>query len=193
MKTLDQIAIENQTDKASQFTRTYAQPHDYCRHLERYFEPIRFKPIKLVEIGIGGGESARTWLEYFPHALVHGVDIVHGTNPYNTPGSKDIPRYVFNRGDQTSEVFWKCFAADYGNKFDIVIDDGSHIADDIITTFGFLWPNVVPGGIYEIEDLKVAPDARAWLMSFVPQILSGDGDIDEIHFSKELAVLVKKL
>jgi hypothetical protein len=192
MKTLDQIAIEHQTDKASQFTRTYAKPHDYCRHLERFFDPVRYKAIKILEIGIGGGESARTWLEYFPKALVHGVDIVHDTNPYNTPFSTEVPRYVFNCGDQTSEVFWKCFVADYGNEWDIIIDDGSHISSDIITTFGFLWPSVKPGGIYEIEDLNVAADAKAWLLAFVGNIHAGAGDVDAIHFSKELAIMRKR-
>jgi len=190
--TLDEIAIKHQTDKASQFTRTYALPHDYCRHLERFFEPMRYKAIKLLEIGIGGGESARTWLEYFPKALVHGVDLVHDTNPFNTPRSKDIPRYVFNQGDQTSEVFWKCFVADYGSQWDIIIDDGSHISGDIIKTFGYLWPHVIPGGIYEIEDLNVAPEARAWLLEFVVGINAGTSDVDSIYFSKELAVIRKK-
>jgi hypothetical protein len=91
MKTLDEIGIFHQTDKASQFTRTYAKPHDYLRHVEPFFAPMRPHRISLVEIGAAGGESIKTWLDYFDDALVFGVDIVQGTNPYNTVGSKVHP------------------------------------------------------------------------------------------------------
>jgi len=194
MKTLDQIGIEHQTDKASQFSRTWAKPHDYLRRLERFFEPLRDKPIKLLEIGIGSGESAATWLEYFAHpeTRVFGVDIVSNSNTWNTPGSMLHPRYTFTQGDQSSKGFWAKFIATHGGDWDVIIDDGSHIGEHIITSFNCLWPHVKSQGIYEIEDLAVAPEAKGWLCSFGHVALSATEDIDSIHFSKELAVLIKK-
>jgi hypothetical protein len=191
MRTLDEIAIQFKTDKASAFNRTYAQPHDYCRHLERFFKPLRDKGIRLLEIGVGGGESIQTWLEYFPFAKIYGVDINHSTNPWNTPGSP-IPRYTFIHGDQSNKVFWQSFIKVNGGDWDIVIDDGSHVGEHIITTFYSLFPHVSHGGIYEIEDLGVALGAAAWLRSQSEHVHVGASDIDSIHFSKELAILVKK-
>lgn len=187
---LDQIAIKHQTDKASQFTRTYAKPHDYCRHMERFFSPLRGKAIRLLEIGIGGGESVRTWMEYFPEARIYGVDLTHDTNEFNTPGASE--RYTFRSGDQASETFWQGFISDCGGSFDIIIDDGSHISSDIIASFTFLWPHVNPGGLYQIEDLNVAPEAKSWLLAFVGNINAGAGDVDAIYFSKELAIVRKR-
>lgn len=190
MYTLDEIGIRHGTDKASQFTRTYAQPHNYLIHLERFFEPLRDKPIKLLEIGVGGGESIQTWLEYFPNAHIYGIDIVSGTNPYNTPGAKAHERYAFACGDQSKSEFWKKFIEVYGGEWDVVIDDGSHDSRDIQTTFYALWKNLKSGGIYEIEDLDAAPASATWLRSFCPTL--GCGDFDSIYFARELAVIRKR-
>src|SRR5579863_4575669 len=73
--TLDQLMIKHQSDKASQFTRTWAKPHDYCRHLELFLEPIREMPVKILEIGCGGGESIRAWLEFFTHPETQVVSV----------------------------------------------------------------------------------------------------------------------
>lgn len=192
MKTLDEIMVECQSDKASVFTRTYAKPHNYCVHLERFFEPLRDKPIKLLEIGTGGGESMRAWLSYFTNAHVYGVDIVSNTNEWNAPGAKTHPRYTFACGDQSDLKFWNKFIEVYGGDWDIICDDGSHVSSDMITTFGCLWPHVTAGGIYEAEDLNSAPEAAQWFSGVASAATLGHADIDSIYFSKELAILRKK-
>lgn len=191
MDSLDAIAIRHQTDKASQFSRTYAKPHDYCRHLDLFFSPVRLHPIKLLEIGVGGGESIQTWLEYFPRAQIFGVDLVHDTNPWNTEGARPHEAYTFRNGNQTDAAFWGGFIETCG-EFDVIIDDGSHNSADILATYNFLWPHVRPGGLYEVEDLKVAPEAERILRSLIDQIQAGAGDLDSIYFARELAILRKR-
>lgn len=200
MDSLDTIGIRNQTDKASQFSRTYAKPHDYLRHMELFFAPLRDKPIKLVEIGVGGGESIRTWLEYFTFSLVVGIDNAHDTNPWNTAGIGTHARYHFHAADQTDLTFWKCFAADYGPTIDIAIDDGSHEPKAVQMSFGGLWPLIKPGGIYAIEDLGCGFTSSGWpthgefLASLTePLMLVGVADIDSIYIAKELCIIRKKL
>lgn len=192
MKTLDEIMAECQSDKASVFTRTYAKPHDYCRHLERFFEPLRNNPIKLVEVGVGGGESIRAWLEYFPNAFVYGVDLVSNTNEWNTPGAKTHPRYTFACGNQSDEKLWKKFTEVYGGDWDVICDDGSHNSKDMAITFGSLWPYLNSGGIYELEDLGFDGGSSRWVTDYLHNLIHGDSDIDSIYFSRELAILRKK-
>jgi hypothetical protein len=203
MKTLDEIAIEHGTDKATQFTRTYAKPHGYTPHFERVFAPFRFLSIKFLEIGVGGGESIRTWLEYFPNALVFGVDNVCGTNPFNSPGNREFQRYTFNCGDQTDTTFWKCFVANHGADFDVIIDDGGHYNDQIIITLTELWPIVRSGGLYCIEDLGVGTSGDSVFVKpeFPRHMDFIKGKLDEINaadsiawmqFSKELAIFCKR-
>ena len=61
MKSLDEIAIACQTDRASVFTRTYAKPHGYARHYDHLFGHLRHEPVKLLEIGAAGGEGIQMW------------------------------------------------------------------------------------------------------------------------------------
>lgn len=191
MKTLDEIMVERQTDKASFFNRTYAKPHDYCRHYEMLFSAFRREPIKFLEIGVGGGESIQGWLEYFTQACVFGVDLVKNTNPWNdTLSSAPIDRYRFTSGNQGDVAFWALFIAEHGTDWNIIVDDGSHVMSDITTTFNTLWPNVVSGGMYAIEDLSA--DHLGWIHALIATINGGGSDIDSITFSKELAILTKR-
>jgi hypothetical protein len=50
---------------------------------QQYFAPLRDKPLRILEIGVGGyddpsigGDTLRVWKQYFPKAMVYGIDIV---------------------------------------------------------------------------------------------------------------------
>lgn len=199
--TLDEIAIKHGTDKAT--THQHHAGHGYAPVYEQFFKPIKGDGIKLLEIGVGGGESIRTWLEYFTKAQVFGVDNNQGTNPWNTLHANPDPRYTFVYGDQSDEVFWKCFAVDYGTTWDVIIDDGGHFSNQVITTFRGMWPNVKPGGLYCIEDLGVCYGANSvfvtagWQshMEFLKakcDEMNQGSSIESIHFSRELAIIRKR-
>lgn len=138
MKTLDQIAIECQTDKSSKH-------HGYCDIYDQYLSKWRDKPITLIEAGIGGyeyadrgGQSARMWREYFSIAEIVTFDI-HRKFPINgvdvLQGAQDDPEFIGSLPP--------C---------DIFIDDASHINSKTIKTFQLSWSLVKPGGLYIIED-----------------------------------------
>lgn len=201
--TLDEIAVNHGTDKASSHP---VYGHDYARHYEKFFSPMRELPIKFMEIGVGGGESIRTWLEYFPNAKILGLDKVANTNPWNTPGTHPDPRYTFVSGDQTDMTMWECLRADHGNDWDVIIDDGGHYNNQIISSFNAMWPYVKSGGLYCIEDLGASygPGSvfviSGWLnhMEFIRTIMddmntkpASPSIPDCFHFSKELIIIRK--
>ena len=206
MDDLDTIAKRCGTDRASVFTRTYGKPHNYAVHYDKLFTPLRDLPVKFAEIGVGGGEGVRMWLEYFEHedSRIFGVDVVKGTNDWDTAGvmASLEPRYAFTQGDQCDPEFWKRFIAENGGDFDIICDDGLHSNIAVITTFNALWQHVKPGGFYAIEDLGVAyggpsffvspdwPDHVTFFKGKIDELNQGGG-IDSIYFSKELCVLRK--
>lgn len=202
MKTLDELGILYGTDKATQHP-VVVPAHGYTPHYQAAFWRLRDQPIKLLEIGVGGGESIQMWLNYFPKAQVFGVDISKDTNVWNTKVDA-IDRYTFVNGDQSCPVFWACFLADYGRDWDIIIDDGSHVSTHIITTFDALWPAVYHEGLYAIEDLKCSyggaggyftpsgPTHMEWLLSKMDSINNGESnDIESLNFTKELAIFKK--
>jgi len=199
MKTLDQLAIEHGTDKATVFTRTYAKAKGYAPHYEHLLGHLRNEPINLIEIGVGGGESIRMWMDFFPKAHVFGVDIVAKTNIWNTEGDA-IERYTFTEGDQSSYDFWEKFLYVNGTDWSVLVDDGGHFSNQIIMTHTCMWPHIKPGGFYCIEDLACsyssiflpegARNPIEMLKSTVDTVMQSDS-IEQIHFSKELAIIQK--
>lgn len=108
----------------------------------------------VLEIGIGGAEkpnagggSLRMWKRYLPHAQIYGIDI-HKKNIHE-------PRITIFQGSQSDREFLEQVAARIG-PIDLLIDDGSHIGDDIHVSFEALFPKVSPGGLYVIEDLHTS-------------------------------------
>ncbi len=145
---LDELAIKHGTDKSSKC-------HNYTAVYENMFGAIRNeprdKPLKILEIGIATGASLRMWLEYFPNAEVHGIDI-SVEDMQGPPAIYDkVTLHIGNQAD-------KDFLDRIGIDFDIVIDDGSHRVEDQIFTFKHLWPNTKM--VYVIEDVYSSYLAR---------------------------------
>jgi mycinamicin biosynthesis methyltransferase MycE-like protein len=129
--------------------------HWYTPHYMNHFSPLRYDPVKVLEIGIGGykyascgGESLYMWQHFFPRGLIYGVDI------YPKPGVRG-PRIRTIQGSQNDPAFLRSLAAEFG-PFDIIIDDGSHINEHVRTSFEELFGSVRPGGYYVIEDLHTS-------------------------------------
>jgi hypothetical protein len=129
--------------------------HWYAPHYERHFAPYRQQRIRLLELGIGGyrapdqgGASLRMWRQYFSRGLIHGLDLFDKS-------ALDRPRLTTVQGDQADPEFLAGLAARIG-PLDIVIDDGSHLSADVLTSFKALFPLLAPGGLYVIEDLQTS-------------------------------------
>lgn len=202
MRTLDEIAVKCGADKGSSH---HVKGHDYARRYDALFSSIRNDPLKILEIGVGSGESMNMWMKYFPRGEVFGVDIVHDTNEWNTPNHPyPNPNYTFVTGDQSSEDFWTSFIATHGVGWDVCIDDGGHSSQQIITTFKMMWPHIKPGGYYAIEDLNCAYSSleffcpSGWqnhldfIKDMLDQINRGQNDIDSLSYSCELCIIKKK-
>jgi hypothetical protein len=148
-KEIDELAIKYGSDKSSLH-------HGYTRYYDFYFSSIKNEVKNILEIGILGGSSIKMWQEYFAAAVVHGVDIDPECKKYENPRTKI---YI---GDQSDPNFMGVLAKN--EKFDIIIDDGSHISEHQIKTFGFLFSSLKDNGIYVIEDSKTSYH-RQWVGS----------------------------
>jgi hypothetical protein len=101
----------------------------------------------ILEIGVKDGASLLTWRDYFPAATVWGLDIDPSCSIY---GEERIKIAIGSQDDE--EVIGR-LAADARERFDVIIDDGSHINTLTIKSFELLWPHLKSGGIYIFEDL----------------------------------------
>jgi hypothetical protein len=120
----------------------------YLVYYDSLFLPIREESISLLEIGVQNGGSLDTWSEYFSKAKQFvGCDI----NPKCADLKYEDERISIIVGNANAtatfqEIIGKC------SEYDIIIDDGSHISSDVITSFMNYFPLLKPGGIYVVED-----------------------------------------
>jgi hypothetical protein len=129
--------------------------HRYTPHYEDHFRHHRDKAVSLLEIGIGGhdrpdagGASMRMWRQYFPRGQIYGIDVFDKS-------ALDGSRLWTFRGHQGDESFLGKVLEETG-PLDVIIDDGSHINRDVLTSFHYLFPRLRTGGVYVIEDLQTA-------------------------------------
>jgi len=86
--------------------------------------------------------------DYLPRSTIVGLDLQ----------AKDVrlgPSVHFMQADQSDTEALNAVLARF-DRPDIVIDDGSHMAGHIPTTFGVLWPALRSGGLYVVEDLSTS-------------------------------------
>jgi len=122
----------------------------YAGHYEKFFEKLRGKPIKLIEIGVKEGQSLKFWKKYFhnPKTEIFGIEI--NPEPLKTFNEENTKIFYGDQGD----ISFLQTVIDETGTVDIVIDDGSHQIKDQIVSFEFLFKNALsPLGTYVIEDL----------------------------------------
>lgn len=129
IKTLSELGFMYGTDKTD---------HGYLPFYEKYLPK---NPKKILEVGVKEGRSVKMWLHYFPEAEVHGMDLFK-----EFPVPFTDPRVKWWTGHQADYYLLEQLAK---QDYDLIVDDGSHVARHQLMTFGGLFN----GKHYFIEDL----------------------------------------
>jgi hypothetical protein len=142
---LTRLAIRFGTDKFG--------GHIYTPSYHHILVHLRDKPLKILEIGVGGyddpdcgGASLRMWAEYFPLARIVGLDFFEKKLSVS-------PRVTIERGSQDDPALLARLHEAHG-PFDLVIDDGSHRPEHMVASFLNLYQRLSPQGLYIIEDTQ---------------------------------------
>jgi cephalosporin hydroxylase len=129
--------------------------HRYTPRYQAHFQHLRKRPVRLLEIGIGGydrvgqgGASLRMWKHYFRNGQIFGLDI-------EDKSFVEEDRIRVFQGDQSDPDLLKRIVHEAGG-LDIVIDDGSHRPEHVIATFETLFPLIDDHGIYVVEDTQTS-------------------------------------
>lgn len=128
--------------------------HHYGATYGMFLRQFRYRPIKFLEIGIGGynhgigGHSLLAWQAFFPFAKIVACDIA----PKEELATWRTKIYTV---DQSSAADLARLAENQA-PFDIIIDDGSHLNTHQIFTFQELFGSVKDGGLYIIEDVQTS-------------------------------------
>lgn len=144
---LTELATYHKTDKWGL--------HWYASHYEQHFRQLRKMNLNILEIGVGGyddptrgGASLRMWKDYFPNGLVYSID------KYDKSNLQEQRIKIF-QGSQNDPDFLRWVVQQIG-RVDIIIDDGSHINEHVITSFRTLFPLLADKGVYAIEDIQTS-------------------------------------
>ena len=176
---------------------------------ENYFKELKEKKINILEIGVENGDSLRIWRDYFRKANICGLDIVKKNFTINN--------VEILCGDQSDHKFLDVVIEKY-KKFDIIIDDGCHVSNYIINTFGYLFDYLSDGGLYVIEDLqtsyipryggsRINLNKKNTSMNFIKSLSDSinyehndkpffkksiyDGKIKSVHFYQNISIIRK--
>jgi hypothetical protein len=142
-RTLAEIAasLRDPQDKVSKAEHIW-------RDYEPLLAPLAHLPLDILEVGVHGGISLRTFAAYFAKARIIGLDVVlPEIDPSRYPS---IAMFVCDQRD-SARIDAICDEHVPGG-FDIVIDDASHIGEYSLATYRALFPRVKAGGLYVIED-----------------------------------------
>jgi len=131
--------------------------HNYCFAYQRLLKKMPGDKINsFLEIGITNTEpensSLHGWSHLFPSASIYGIDIV--------PQKIFAKDNIFTcRADQSSIPDLSRFMESIGYaKFDVILDDGSHIFNHALTSFEYLFKYLNKDGMYMIEDVSKRND-----------------------------------
>lgn len=140
--------------------------HSYSEHYHALLSDRRTAVRSVIEIGIGSSElmrpivgeryvvgaSLRAWRDYFPNARIYGLDI----DPQTFFADDRITcLYADQSRSESLERAVEDIHRTNGNAgFDLIVDDGSHLISDMITSYGALYGHLTAGGLYIIEDIR---------------------------------------
>lgn len=186
---LDKLALKYGTDKSSA-----ENCHNYVQLYDFLFKNKRSEIKNFMEIGVEAGNSIRCWQDYFPNATIWGIDNLdslrkrftdegldeQGMNQKINDTLKDLvesERVELLICDQTDEKFIN--DALKNTKLNVCLDDGGHATFLHQKSFRFLFPKLVSGGYYVVEDLAYQVSDREDILSFTSTWLQG---IHDGHF-----------
>ncbi|WP_431226293.1 class I SAM-dependent methyltransferase [Burkholderia contaminans] len=133
----------------------------YIHVYDDIFGVIRDSVESLLEIGVQNGGSLEIWAKYFSGATcIVGCDVNEkcGNLIFDDPR---ISVVVGDINDENSRIAIK----KQSERFDVIIDDGSHRSGDVIKSFARYFSMLRDGGVYIVEDLHCSywPDFEGGL------------------------------
>ena len=150
---------------------TENKPPHYLPIYQRYLADITAPAPVILELGVHRGDSLEMLADYFPAALVLGVDANAMDLAFSTPR---IKAYQGLQDDPALHA--RILAENKITAYDLIIDDCAHIGSLAATSFQILFPKLKPGGLYIIED---------WGAGYWPKWPEGERFDANLHFRHE--------
>ncbi len=174
---LSQIANKFETDKGTEESLNLSWGKDYPQHrcmhytvtYEKYMQSFRNSNVNMLEIGVCDKRfpyaSIKMWLSYFKNIDFYAMDNFWN---HSLEDKLDEVKDLNNSGvnfiysDQGSFQNWDSINRLFHNKFDFIVEDGSHWPNHMVVS---LWKSIgilKKGGYYFMEDIQNPVKSRGW-------------------------------
>ena len=151
------------SDKGEKYINQYTQPskknkikiqaHGYSKFYQDIFYPIKNEKLNIIEIGSFYGNASAALFFYFKNSKIYGADI----NPDMFRYKSDRVKSFYVNSSSLSSI--KNEIINKNIKFDIIIEDASHMLKDQIISLFYLFPILNKGGYFIVEELDF-PETR---------------------------------
>jgi len=151
------------SDKGEKFIDQYIQPskknkkiinaHGYAKIYENYFKEIKNKKMNIIELGAFYGNASAALFFYFKNSNIYSADI----NPDMFLYKSDRITNLFINSSSRNSIEKNLLKRNI--RFDIIIEDASHMLKDQIISLFMLFNSLNRGGIFIIEEIDF-PEKR---------------------------------
>jgi SAM-dependent methyltransferase len=175
------LGIKYPTDKSPYNTEVSLHKHAYTSIYNLLFSNIRYKDIKLGELGILDNNSMLSWREFFPNAKLYGFEWFDARLDKAKADNIDCTYLKMNVQDSKSISDGLSFA---GSDFDILIEDSTHEFQDQIRFINEAYKHLKPGGILIIEDIFISANEKDYSDAINSDYFSSATFINANHILK---------
>lgn len=149
---LCELGVKFPTDKSPyNVGSSSGHRHPYTAVYDLLFSPLRYKEINFGEIGIEYNKSMICWRNYFTKAKLWGWEFYD--EKIENALKDNLHDTTYLSMNVTSEESIKNGFQNAGVKFDIIIDDSTHVFEDQIRISKIVHEYIKPGGYFVIEDI----------------------------------------
>ena len=145
------------SDKGEKFTNQYAQPskkefkkiiaHGYAKIYEKYLKNNKDSISSIIELGSFYGNASAAFFFYFKNAQIYSADINPDMYLYSSKRLKNFFTDTSSRSSIEKNILNKNI------KFDLIIEDASHMLKDQIISLFILFKTLKSGGLFIVEEI----------------------------------------
>jgi len=149
---LCKIASHFQSDKCPYSKETTSgHRHPYTPVYDKFFSSLRDKEINIAEIGIEKNDSINIWRRYFSLAKIYGFE--YNDDYIQKAKNQNLIDVTYEKIDVSKVSSIQNTFQKIGIKYDILIDDSTHIFEDQIKIIQNSIEYLSEGSILIIEDI----------------------------------------
>ena len=151
------------SDKGENFKNQYAQPlkqdskkiiaHGYAKIYEKYLKDNKDRILSIIELGSFYGNASAAFFFYFKNAKIYSADINPDMYLYSSKRLKNFFTDTSSRSSIEKNIINKNI------KFDLIIEDASHMLKDQIISLFTLFRTLNSGGLFIVEEIDF-PEKR---------------------------------